>query len=578
MKRKYFNWLFVVCIFATLVCVVAPQPVTAMSEDIIISLDGTSITMAVQPQYNSGAIMVPVKALTNALGGLSTDVAVTRYSYPCAALNDRGIVFATAADSYFTLPLAPGDLPFQSLDGMSFSDLTELTTNMIYKGQIGIHSIDFFYENVPGDIYLPLDIYAKMFRLNYTMDRGQVDFKRNYVEYHEPAFGFSEKRELTFGIELPSKTYDGKQYVWDDDALNIYCNGQTFTGRRPELHYMYWDVGRPNGERSSRPPTQAGLYHLIINVDSNDAEYTGTGEFPFYITEIEVVLAAKDTTVTAGDALPYLPFEVRKLSDNSLVTNALVENPHLTVRGGTDKLSSAGVYDITISGGEVTDNYIIADRVGAKLIVNEVKSPARPPINPPTYPPTDKHVAYINGYEDGAFHPEAPLTRGACAVMLDKISEVPDGTGMVFSDVPKGAWYYNAVQNLAASGVIQGYTDRTFRPNNYMTRAEFVSMALRLFPIEAEGAGKHFGDVPDSFWGADAIQTAANMGIISGYADGTFRPGQSITRAEAVSILNRITGRDTCGFVAYQTYFPDVSSRYWAYDAILRSANDHNHE
>lgn len=566
MKCKYLNWLLAVCIFTALVCVAGPQPVSATSGDIIISLNGTDVVMAVQPRYNNGTIMVPMKALTNALGGVSTDTVVTLYSYPCAALNERGIVFATAADSYFVLPLAPEDIPFQSLDGMSFSALTELMVNMIYNGQIEIHSIDFPYENVPGDIYLPLDIYAKMFRLNYTMDGEQVDFKRNYVEYIDPAFGSSEKRELTFGVALPSKTYDGKQYFWDDDTLNIYCNGQIFTGRRPELHYTYWDVGRSNGERSSRPPTQAGMYHLIITVDSNDAEYTGTGEFAFYIAEVEVVLAAKDITITVGDTLPYLPFEVRKLNDNSLVTNALTEEPYLTVRGGVDKLSTAGVYDIIISGGKATDNYTIVDRIGAKLIVNEADLPA------------EKHEAYINGYEDGTFHPEAPLTRGACAVMLYKISEVPGGTGAVFSDVPKGAWYYNAVQNLAVAGVIQGYTDRTFQPNNYITRAEFVSMTLRLFKTETEDVGKRFGDVPDSFWGAEAIQAAANLGIISGYADGTFRPGQSITRAEAVSILNRITGRDTCRAIAYKTYFPDVSSKYWAYDAILRAANNHNHE
>lgn len=573
MKRKYLNWLFAVCIFAVLVCVAGPQPVSAISGDIIISLDGTDVAMAVQPRYKNGTIMVPVKALTNALGGVSTDTVVTRYSYPCAALNERGIVFATAADSYFVLPLAPKDLPFQSLDGMSFSALTELMTNMIFSGKIEIYNLDFHYENVPGDIYLPLDTYAEMFRLNYTIDGEQVDFKRNYVEYVKPAFGFSEKQELTFGVDLPSKTYDGKQYFWDDNTLNIYCNGQTFTGRRPELHYTYWDVGRSNGERSSRPPIQAGMYHLIITVDSNDAEYTGTGEFPFYITEIEVVLAAKDTTITAGDTLPYLPFDLRKLIDNSLVTNALVEEPYLTVRGGVDKLSTAGVYDIIISGGKAADNYTIVDRVGAKLIVNEADSPAYPP----TDLPAEKHEAYINGYEDGTFHPEAPLTRGACAVMLYKISEVPSGTGVAFSDVPKGAWYYKAVQNLAAAGVIQGYTDRTFQPNNYITRAEFVSMTLRLFKTETEDTGKRFWDVPDSFWGAEAIQAAANLGIISGYADGTFRPGQSITRAEAVSILNRITGRDTCGAIAYKTYFPDVSSKYWAYDAILRAANNHNH-
>lgn len=565
MKQKHVNSLLVILI---IVCSIIPQRALAASNDIRISLDGIDLNLGVRPRYDNGQIMVPVKALTTALGGVSTDISVTLYTYPAVALNECGVIFATSAESYFTLPLSPEDLPFQTLEGMSFSHLTDLMTNMIFSGQIGICTITFPYEQVSGDIYLPLSTYAQLFQLSYTTYGNTVDFRRNYVEYKDPVLkkgnGDQDKRQLTFSVRLISKTYDGKPYSWDSSTLEAYCDGQKLSSL-PQLRFMYWNINQADQTWSSQLPTQAGMYHLLISVDPDDPEYTGESEFAFYISEVEVELVAKDITITAGDTLPQLSFEVRRRTDGQTVTGVLRELPTLTVQGKSSASYTAGIYDIVIEGGTAADNYIITDRIGAKLTVKPIDLKK------------DQHRAYINGYADQTFHPGDLLTRGACAVMLSLAAEAPAGSAILFSDVPRDAWYYEAVQALAGAGVIKGYADHTFQPERPITRAEFVSMVLRLFKSEASSSSKTFLDVSTTHWAAADIQTAASQGIISGYPDGTFRPDQVVTRAEAVKILDHLTGRDTCGFTAYTAHFSDVIPGYWAYDAIMRAAIDHNH-
>lgn len=289
MKRRFWSLFFTILLF---MCIGAPRQAAAASDDIIISLDGVTISLSVQPRYDNGQqIMVPVKALTAALGGVSTDISMTFYKYPAAALNERGIVFATATESYFTLPLAPEDLPFQDIDGLSFSLLQKLMTDMIYGGQIGIYTITFPYNEVPGDIFLPLRTYAQLFQLSYTVNGNMVDFKRDYTEYAQPTFqegaAGNRKQQLTFSVNLLNKTYDGKPYSWDVNTLEAYCDGRK-VDERPALHFSYQDVGQSTGSLSNQPPTQAGAYHLIVSVDANDAKYTGENAFPFYISASEL--------------------------------------------------------------------------------------------------------------------------------------------------------------------------------------------------------------------------------------------------------------------------------------------------
>lgn len=200
---------------------------------------------------------------------------------------------------------------------------------------------------------------------------------------------------------------------------------------------------------------------------------------------------------------------------------------------------------------------------------NAIPTPT-PTVEPEIY----EHNAYIKGYEDGTFKPDGYITRAETASMLNGVIE-PSGSGsnLTFSDLKNGAWYINAVQAMANAGYIKGYEDGSFKPDNFITRAEFIAMLMRTNNIQSF---KYlpFTDVTSALWSADAIYTAYTNGYINGYEDGTFKPDSPITRAEAVKIINAVL--DRTDFTNETNPFSDVSKTHWAYKHILEAAVGHN--
>ena len=191
-----------------------------------------------------------------------------------------------------------------------------------------------------------------------------------------------------------------------------------------------------------------------------------------------------------------------------------------------------------------------------------------------TYP------AYISGYEDGTFRPEGTTTRAEAAQMIYPLwrdQDVLRSTEVLFksySDVPEGAWYFVAVGTLGGWRVINGYEDGTFRPETPITRAELVTAAVKLTGIDiSEAAECSFTDVSTTHLDYGYIAAAVNAGIINGYADGSFRPEKSVTRAEAVTIINRALGRDG---ISEGNAFSDVPQSHWAYEAITAAATEYS--
>ena len=113
-----------------------------------------------------------------------------------------------------------------------------------------------------------------------------------------------------------------------------------------------------------------------------------------------------------------------------------------------------------------------------------------------------------------------------------------------FSDVAITNWYNNAVSTLYNAGVLSGYPDGTFRPDRPITRAEFAAIAAKFSQVVYNG-GNSFADTPESHWAARFISLAENQGWVNGYPDGTFKPDQRITRAEAIILINRVLERAT---------------------------------
>ena len=157
--------------------------------------------------------------------------------------------------------------------------------------------------------------------------------------------------------------------------------------------------------------------------------------------------------------------------------------------------------------------------------------------------------------------------------MLYRVLETSNkNADVTFSDIADGAWYIPAVTAMSEAGVINGYEDGTFKPDNKITRAEFVTMLMQSRNIE-KYTELPFSDVSSELWSADYIYSAYKAGYIDGYDDGTFRPDSPITRAEAVKIINKAL--DRTDFNNATNPFSDVLGEHWAYKQILEAAVTH---
>lgn len=196
---------------------------------------------------------------------------------------------------------------------------------------------------------------------------------------------------------------------------------------------------------------------------------------------------------------------------------------------------------------------------------------------------TQTHKAYVYGYaEDGTFRPERGITRAeAAAIFARALTDFTEGTksANTMKDIAGDEWYADYVNYLVSKNVITGYEDGTFRPTQSITRREFTAMISRLVEVLPEEE-LNFSDVNADDWSRQYISTALQNGWISGYEDGTFRPGNSITRAEVVRVVNAYLQRgvDGAGLAnADYTRFPDVAASHWAYYDIIEAANDHTY-
>lgn len=224
------------------------------------------------------------------------------------------------------------------------------------------------------------------------------------------------------------------------------------------------------------------------------------------------------------------------------------------------------------------------------LVWDEYNTPITPipePDDSPVGLNTEDHVAYIIGYEDGTVRPGANITRAEVAtiffrLLTDETRESYWSQSSGFTDVASGAWYNNAVSTLTRAGILDGYEDGSFRPNASITRAEFTKIAVSFFKHVGGASSNPFNDVPDSAWYAEFVKAAAELGLIDGYEDGTFRPNAPITRAEACTIVNRTLGRapdkDNLLPEHEMLTWPDNSRDAWYYAQIQEATNSHDYQ
>lgn len=229
------------------------------------------------------------------------------------------------------------------------------------------------------------------------------------------------------------------------------------------------------------------------------------------------------------------------------------------------------------------------------------ENPPVEPENPPAFPPggiatppfmppekeesaperhESRHEKYIFGYPDGTVQPNGSMTRAEAAAVLTRLKGLKgDDAAPTFTDTPSN-WYNRYINAVVEAGYMKGYPDGSFRPAEQITRAEVAQMILQ-FEESAEKTAP-FSDT-DGHWAKAAIDRAYASGNIDGYPDGSFRPDENITRAEAAKIMNRLFNRkvDERGLTPALknpediAAFSDLEKSHWGYYEITEAANTH---
>ena len=280
-----------------------------------------------------------------------------------------------------------------------------------------------------------------------------------------------------------------------------------------------------------------GDFYIVHYTDMNREDVTTVGDLASAANHVEKVSATPD-----GD---HLTFQVGSFS------------PFVLVYEKEDSGSSGGH---TGGGGS--------------------SRPSRPTLN------TEDHYSYIIGYSDGTLQPYGTITRGEVATIFFRLltddtreeywSQVND-----YTDCSSDLWCNNAISTLTNMGIIDGFSDGTFRPYAKITRAQFAKIAVGFFETTREDYQGYFTDVDIDAWYTEYVEAAARVGLIEGFNDGTFRPNTNITRAQACVIVNRALGRapdeDRLLDEDEMITWPDNNPDDWFYADMQEATNSHDY-
>ena len=222
------------------------------------------------------------------------------------------------------------------------------------------------------------------------------------------------------------------------------------------------------------------------------------------------------------------------------------------------------------------------------VVTNVYNKPTDRDVTPAKVSPQlnrDDHVAYIMGYPDGKVRPEGEITRAeACTIFFRLLTEESRDYYFTktndYTDVSRSDWFNNAISTLSNAGIVTGYADGTFRPDQPITRGEMAKIIANFARLG--GATKSFTDL-SGHWAKTYVELAAGNGWIEGYPDGTFGPDKKITRAETVTMINRVLDRVPAKESrllprSVMLTFPDNEPGEWYYIAIQEATNSHTYQ
>ena len=447
------------------------------------------------------------------------------------------------------------------------------------------------------------DSQAYLLTLTVKEDQGKLDFETDV----KPATVVMSLEEPTPGLGTITfnNTYEEKEpgkYTIDFSDLIVKCltkeGSKAFTGAEFTANVTGWKYMKEEAkpwamlanatsfaftDLPSRTLTATFLADAVFNPD-NEAyrPFTGDtltveeGDYLFLIEENN----GGQSNITYDEAKYWLAVRVRFEDDEPIVAvyrrtytagdsyNTVFENETKWSDPIPANITPVTFYN-TIDTGK--DDYY-------PIIIPTIINKDTGMLNK-----TD-HFAYVIGYPDGTVHPNGQITRAEVATIFFRLlrDEVRDGaftTSNTYSDVAYGKWYNNPISTMSALGIITGYPDGTFKPNKPITRAEFAAIAAR-FDETQSGKSATFSDVI-GHWAAKEIGIAYYNDWIKGYPDGTFKPDQNITRAEAMTLINRVLERkpeSPADLLTNMNKWTDnMDTSKWYYLDVQEATNSHGY-
>ena len=363
-----------------------------------------------------------------------------------------------------------------------------------------------------------------------------------------------------------NQTVDGKTYVYVPGLTKVTDDLKKLTKDVTIDLYYYLDVkGGEKPDETGNGTPDAWEYRLAFKVVNGEWNNGGNADIVVYVP-------FKD--YKTGEALKYVVVPITSIPD-------VGDKPNSGYRAGswdTTPVGNAKVEKDTV----FTYTYARRSSSGGGGGGGGRKPTVTIPDDVPTGLNGDDHYAYIVGYPDSTVRPQNGITRAEVAtiffrLLTDETRNANSTKSNSYSDVAAGAWYNHAVSTLSAMGIVKGDSQGKFNPNAPITRAEFAAIAAR-FDDKANTTAVDFSDIA-SHWAKDEISAAANNGWINGYTDGTFRPNNKITRAEAMTLVNRVlkrlpeTAEDLHNDMIKWSDNSDTSA--WYYLAVQEATNSH---
>ena len=425
------------------------------------------------------------------------------------------------------------------------------------------------------------------------------------------------------GINVPSSD-DVKLMVdhsLDDALLSAYINRTSNTEGKYSYQFRYLDlVDTSNGNTyvTMGAGQKMNLYwpvpsdaksnsefHIIhfkgIDRDSNaDVNELLTTRIPEELTGKTVTIGGQKFVKFAVDSFsPFaLLYEKAASSGGGYSSGGGSSSSKYTLHyesnGGTsykDESYSSGT-TVTLDKAPVRESYTftgwyadkaLTDKItNVKMTGNKTVYAGWEATGVPSMLNGDDHYAYVVGYPDGKVHPEGNISRAETATIFFRLlkADIRDGNLTAdngFSDVANGQWHNKAISTMAKLGIVKGRRADSFDPDASITRAEFAAICARFNTKPVENSGS-FSDI-SGHWAENEIERAAAFGWISGYPDGTFRPDARITRAEAMTMINRVLCRmpqSKSDLLDSMVTWPDNKPSDWHYLAVQEATNSHD--